>query len=99
MHSETFKTFKQTIELNIIIENLMFLVSDASNKKIFTSFSYTEDFRSEAERMRSLNFPQDIHTRYLLSMLFANKKSPHTKMTYKVTDGLRGRKIHNFVLL
>ena len=52
--------FKQAIELNIIIENLMFLMSDASNKKIFISFAYIEDFRSEAERIRLLNF----HTRY-----------------------------------
>ena len=49
--------FKQTIEAkNITIGNLMFLMSDASNKKIFTLLSYTEDFRSEAERIRLLNF-------------------------------------------
>lgn len=59
--------FKQTIEAkNIIIENLMFLMSDASNKKIFTLLSYTEDFRSEAERIRLLNFSQDIRARCLL---------------------------------
>ncbi|MDU3805858.1 MAG: hypothetical protein E7G57_06635, partial [Finegoldia magna] len=59
------ETFKQAIELNIIIENLMFLMSDASNKKIFISFAYIEDFRSEAERIRLLNFHQDIRVRLL----------------------------------
>ena len=54
------KVLGLTIELNITIENLMFLVSDASNKKIFISFSYTEVFRRETERIRSLNFHQDI---------------------------------------
>ena len=34
------ETFKQTIEAkNITIENLMFLVSDASNDEIFISYS------------------------------------------------------------
>ena len=48
--------FKQTIELNIIIENLMFLMSDASNKKIFTLFSYTKDFRSEVFANKIIKF-------------------------------------------
>ena len=34
----------------------MFLMSDASNKKIFTSFSYTEDFRSEVPANKIIKF-------------------------------------------
>ena len=33
-------------------------MSDASNKEIFISLFWKEDFWSEAERMRSLNFTQ-----------------------------------------
>ena len=42
-------------------------MSDASNKKIFISFAYIEDFRSEAERMRTLNFNQDIRAKCVLN--------------------------------